>query len=412
MRKTLRPSAAVVAAAMAVAAPAAAQQKSAEVIHWWTSGGESAALREFAERFEAQGWTWVDTAIAGGQTARTQGINRIVGGNPPVAMQFNIGRQFEEIVEAGLLNPMDDVAEQGRWKELAPTSFGEAITHGGSIYAVPVNIHGQNWLFYNAAVLESAGVAPPESWDDVLAAAPALRETGVIPLAQGGEAWQERTLFNGVLVGVAGPEVYEAFWRDGDEATLRGDAFRRAAETFGELRALQDSGAAGRSWNLTAALVVSGQAAMQLMGDWAKGEFIAAGMTAGEDYGCTLLGENDALVIGGDVFVFPRTSDQTAIEAQRTLAEVMMSPEAQIAFNTLKGSMPVRSDVDVSSMDVCAQAGAERIRAGAHAPMVNILASSDRVGALDDVITQFWNNPGQDVDAFVADLIDAISMTY
>ncbi len=398
-------------AALALAAPAAAQQKSAEVIHWWTSGGESAALRQFAERFEAEGWTWVDTAIAGGQNARTQGINRIVGGNPPTAMQFNIGRQFEEIIAAGLLNPVDD-ADADKWRALVPEAFADAVSFEGAVYAVPINIHGQNWLFYNTEVFEKAGVSPPTSWREVLEIAPALEAAGVIPFAQGGEAWQERTLFNSVVVGVAGPDVYEALWRDGDEAVIRGDAFREAAETYAALRALKDPGSAGRSWNLTAGLVVSGQAAMQVMGDWAKGEFINAGMTAGEDYGCAILGDSGTLIMGGDVFVFPRTTDAVQLEGQHALAAIMMSPEAQLAFNALKGSMPIRSDVDVSGMDACAQKGAERIRAGARKPSIDILASSDRVGALTDVITEFWNDPGKDVDVFLDDILDAIAASY
>src|SRR5277367_5579153 len=83
------------------AAPAAAQR--AEVIHWWTSGGESAAVKVFADQFDKAGGTWVDTAIAGGPNARTAAINRTVGGDPPTAMQFNIGKQFDELVDNNML---------------------------------------------------------------------------------------------------------------------------------------------------------------------------------------------------------------------------------------------------------------------------------------------------------------------
>ena len=87
----------------AAGVPANAQENKAEVIHWWTSGGESAAVKVFAEQYTKAGGTWVDTAIAGGANARTAAINRTVGGNPPTAMQFNTGKQFDELVENGLL---------------------------------------------------------------------------------------------------------------------------------------------------------------------------------------------------------------------------------------------------------------------------------------------------------------------
>ncbi|GGK39807.1 ABC transporter substrate-binding protein [Salinarimonas ramus] len=403
--------AACAASAITLAAYTPAVAQEAEVIHWWTSGGESAALQEFVSRFEAAGGTWVDTAIAGGTNARTAGINRIVGGDAPTAMQFNTGRQFEEVAAGGLLNDIEAVASRGGWRDLIPASFVDAISYDGEIYAVPVNIHGQNWMFYNNAVLEEAGVAPPQTWEDVLAAAEKIEAAGKIPFAQGGEPWQERTLFNAVLAGHGGPELYDRLYAQNDVAALDTEEFRAVADVFGRLRAIVDEGSPGRSWNETTNLVVTGRAAMQLMGDWAKGEFLAAGQTPGEEYGCALVGANEALIIGGDVFVFPATDDEAQRAAQEMLAEVMFSPEAQIAFNNVKGSIPVRSDVDVSGMDACAQRGAEVMSDPAkQVPQVNLVASSDLVGAVDDVITQYWNDPSMDADAFVARFREAMEI--
>ncbi|HEX5794781.1 MAG TPA: ABC transporter substrate-binding protein, partial [Geminicoccaceae bacterium] len=143
---------------------AGAQEMEAEVIHWWTSGGESAAVKVFADQFEEAGGSWVDNAVAGGQNARTAGINRIVGGDPPTAMQFNTGLQFDEIVGNGFLRDLEDVAAAGNWREVLP----DAITRDGRIYAVPVNIHGQNWFWYNAKIFEDAGLEPPDNFDDLL----------------------------------------------------------------------------------------------------------------------------------------------------------------------------------------------------------------------------------------------------
>src|SRR5438445_11015572 len=101
MRLTLRLTA--LALAWAAYAPANAQDMKAEVIHWWTSGGESAAVKVFADQFTKAGGAWIDNAIAGGVSARAVAINRTVGGNPPTAMQFNTGKQFDELVEGNLL---------------------------------------------------------------------------------------------------------------------------------------------------------------------------------------------------------------------------------------------------------------------------------------------------------------------
>ena len=90
------------------------------MIHWWTSGGESAAVKVFAEQFTKAGGTWMDTAIAGGANARTAAINRTVGGTPPTAMQFNTGKQFDELVENDLLARRRSTGDRAEMEERDP----------------------------------------------------------------------------------------------------------------------------------------------------------------------------------------------------------------------------------------------------------------------------------------------------
>ena len=130
----------------AAGVPANAEEMKAEVIHWWTSGGESAAVKVFAEQFAKAGGTWMDTAIAGGANARTAAINRTVGGTPPTAMQFNTGKQFDDLVENDLLRDVDQLATEQKWKSVIPEAIVNAATRNGKMFAVPVDIHGQNWL--------------------------------------------------------------------------------------------------------------------------------------------------------------------------------------------------------------------------------------------------------------------------
>jgi glucose/mannose transport system substrate-binding protein len=389
------------------AASAGAQEMKAEVIHWWTSGGESAAVKVFADAFNAAGGTWVDSAIANGESARTAGINRIVGGKPPTAMQFNTGKQFDELVANGLLRDLDDLADAGQWQKVLPPAIVKAITREGKVYAVPVNIHGQNWLWYNTKIFADAGLQPPKTFADLIALGPKLKQAGVIPLAQGGQPWQERLLFNAVLLEDAGADVYRKVLTGGDSEAVKSDGFRKAAETFGELRGLVDAGSPGRNWNDATNLVITGKAAVQMMGDWAKGEFIAAGQTPDQQYGCTILG--GGYVMGGDVFVFPKIDDPAQKAAQDKLAEVMFAPQTQIEFNMKKGSVPVRLDVDVSDMDVCAQKGMAELRDPAQQiPSDNFLSTPDLVGAVQDAVTQFWHNPSMKVETFIENYAGAV----
>ena len=113
----------------------AAQATDLEVTHWWTSGGEAAAVAELAKAFDATGNKWVDGAIAGsGGTARPIMISRITGGDPMGATQFNHGRQAEELVQAGLMRDLTDVATAEHWKDIVrPSNLLDSCTIDGKI---------------------------------------------------------------------------------------------------------------------------------------------------------------------------------------------------------------------------------------------------------------------------------------
>jgi glucose/mannose transport system substrate-binding protein len=400
---------ALAAAAAMYSAPAlAADPVKAEVLHWWTSGGESAAVKVFADKYDAAGGQWVDAAIAGGDAARAAGINRIVGGNPPTAMQFNTGKQLDELVKNGYLADLDAEAAAGKWKDVLPPAITAASMRDGHFYALPVNIHGQNWIFYNTKAFADAGATEPKSWADVVAAGAKLKAKGIIPLAHGGQSWQDHILFDAVLAGEGGSDLYMKVYGKDAQAAIADPKFKHVAEVFISLRDLMDPGMPGRNWNDATAMVITGKAGMQVMGDWAKGEFIAAGQTPGKEYGCVVPGAG-GYVMGGDVFVFPKNKDPSAQSAQQKLSTLMLAPDTQIAFNMKKGSVPVRLDVDVSGMDSCAQKGVAALKDPAkQLPSTSYLISPDENGALNDVITQFLNTPSEKVDDFIAKFAAAV----
>ena len=388
---------------LSLAAAAQAQALKAEVIHWWTSGGESAAMHEFANAFKAAGGTWVDNAVAGAEPARAAAVNRIVGGNPSTAAQFNISKQFHDLIAEGLLNDMDAVAQKEGWDKLFPAPIINSVKVKGHYYAVPVNIHMPGWFWYSKAAFDKAGIKnEPRTVDELFAALDKLKAAGLVPLALGGQPWQEKITFDTLLANVGGKDLFMKVYRDADPKAINSAEFKRVLTTFKRLRDYVDAGSAGRNWNDATSMVISGKAGIQIMGDWAKGEFSAANQTAGKEFGCFPgLGANSPYIISGDVFVFPKTSDAGAIKAQRTLASLMTSPATQVAFNNKKGSIPIRTDVDASKMDVCAQTGIRIMKdPSRHLPNAEMLVTPDVNGALQDVITKFWNN-NQSVDDVV-----------
>lgn len=385
-------------AAVALAAAGALAQTApppkAEVIHWWTSGGESAAVKTLADAYRGAGGVWVDMAVALGEQARSVAINRIVGGNPPTAAQFNTSKQFIDIVEQGMLNPLDDVALRDGWDKFLPETVLNVIRVKGHYYAVPVDIHMPTWIWYSKAAFKKAGIAAePKTMDELFAALDKLKAAGLVPLAHGGQAWQDNIVFTAVLTNLGGRELYLKILRDRDPAAIQGEAFRQVLLTFKRLQSYVDRGSPGRNWNDATAMLINGKAGVQFMGDWAKGEFTLAGQVAARDYGCIAgFGPASPYIIQGDVLVFPKTSQPDAVRAQKLLAGIVTQPATQVAFSMKKGSIPIRTDVDASKMDVCAQQGLAIMKdKSRQLGNGEVYLTPDQNGALADVLTAYWN---------------------
>ncbi len=376
------------------AAAAAATAPRAEVIHWWTSGGESAAVKQVAQAYRAAGGVWVDTAIAGGDQSRAVTVNRIVGGNPPTAAQFNTSKQFFDIIEQGMLNNVDDVARAQNWDKLLPEPIVSVIKVDGHYYAVPLNIHMQTWIWYSKAAFQKAGIAKePASVPEFFAALDKLKAAGIVPLAHGGQAWQETILFSAMLANLGGKDLYLKVLRERDPKAIASPAFRNVLLAYKRLQSYVDARSPGRNWNDATAMLISGKAGMQIMGDWAKGEFTAAKQVPEQQFGCIAgLAPNAPYLMQGDVFVFPKTRNAQALQAQKLLASVVVAPNTQLAFSKLKGSVPVRSDVDASQADACAQKGIAIMKdRSRHLGVSEVYLTPDQNGALQDVLTAYWN---------------------
>lgn len=386
-----------------------------EVLHWWTSGGEANAVGLLKELMEQEGHTWKDFAVAGGagDSAMTVLKSRAVSGNPPTAAQIN-GPDIQEWGELGLLGNLDEVAEQGQWNDLLPSVIANMMQHDGHYVAVPVNVHRVNWLWANPEVMADAGVEMPSTWEELFTAAEKIRDAGYIPLAHGGQSWQDATVFETVLLGIAGSDFYRRALVELDSEALQSDTMIEALTTFKRLRELMDEGMPGRDWNMATSMVIGGDAAMQLMGDWAKGEFVAADLTAGEDYLCSPApGTADAFIFNTDSFAMFRINDEDARSAQQDLARLILEPEFQQAFNQIKGSVPARPDLDMSEFDRCGQRSMEDFKASTQEDtLVPSLAHrmalrSGMQGAVMDIITNYFNDSDMTAEQAAERLVNA-----
>ncbi|SMF70063.1 ABC transporter substrate-binding protein [Neorhizobium sp. CSC1952] len=381
-----------------------------EVTHWWTSGGEAAAVAELAKAFDATGNKWIDGAIAGaGSTARPIMISRITGGDPMGATQFNHGRQAEELVQEGLMRDLTEVAEKGKWKEvIRPISLLNSCTIDGKIYCAPINIHSWQWLWLSNDAFKAAGVPVPKNWNEFVAAAPALQKAGIQPLALGGQPWQANGLFDTLTISIGGKELYEKVYKDKDEEVAAGPEMAKIFAAADQARQMA-KGSNVQDWNQATNMVITGKAGGQIMGDWAQGEFQVAGKTAGTDYSCLPgLGLNQYLTTGGDAFYFPVLKDEAKSKAQDILAETIVDPKVQVAFNLKKGSVPIRGDVDIAAANDCMKKGLDIIAKGNIVTSTDQLLSQDTQKQKEDLMSEFFASASitpEDAQKRFADII-------
>jgi glucose/mannose transport system substrate-binding protein len=391
----------LLSAALAAITLNAAVAGEVEVLHYWTSGGEAKSAAELKKIMQAKGHVWKDFAVAGGggDNAATVLKSRVVSGNPPAAAQIK-GPAIQEWAAEGVLANLDPVAQAEKWDSLLPGVVAGVMKYKGHYVAVPVNVHRVNWVWANADVLKKAGVAGmPKTFDEFFAAADKIKKAGLIPVAHGGQNWQDFTTFESVVLGVGGAKFYQDALVKLDQKALASPTMTKSLETFRKIKGYTDAAAPGRDWNLATAMVMQGKAGFQFMGDWAKGEFLAAGKVPGKDFLCAAApGTANAFTFNVDSFAMFKLKDAGAQKAQSDLAAAIMSPEFQEVFNLNKGSIPVRLNMNMAKFDDCAKLSAkdfvDTAKTGGLVPSVahGMAISPAAEGAIKDVVSQFWND--------------------
>ena len=400
---TLKSALAASAAVSIISATAGFAGPEAEVLHWWTSGGEAKSVAVLQEEFASKGGTWTDMPVAGGggDAAMTALRARVLSGNAPTAVQLK-GPAIQEWYEEGVLADISSVAQANGWADVLP--IAGHMKCEGTWCAAPVNVHRIDWIWANAAILEANGIAMPSTWAEFNAAAEKLQAAGITPLAHGGQAWQDATVFEAVALGVGGAEFFQKAFVELDEATLTSDTMKAVFDQMRTMRGFVDSNFSGRDWNLATAMVMNGEAAFQIMGDWAKGEFLAAGKQPGKDFLCAST-PGEGFLYNVDSFAMFDVAGDDKTAGQLLLAELIVGKNFQKVFNLNKGSIPARTDVALDEFDSCAHtsakdmadsnAGGSLLPSYAHGMALRGAQS----GAITDVVTSHFNSDMSSDDA-------------
>jgi glucose/mannose transport system substrate-binding protein len=400
---------------MTVALALAADVKQVDMLHWWTSGGEAAALNVLKQDLAGEGYTWKDVPVAGGggDPAMVALKAMVAAGNPPTASQM-LGYTVLDYAEAGKMADLTATAVEEGWDKAVPAALQKFAVYDGKWVAAPVNVHSVNWIWLNKAVMDKIGGAEPKNFDELIALLDKAKAAGVIPLALGGQDWQEATMFDSIVLSTGGPEFYKKAMNDLDEEALKSDTMKKSFDNLATIIKYVDPNFSGRDWNLATAMVIKGDALAQVMGDWAKGEFKAADKTPGTDFLCYRFpGTDGSVIYNSDMFgMFAVSDDRKA--AQVALAKATLSKSFQSAFNVVKGSVPARTDVPDTDFDACGKKGIADLKAANEGgTLFGSLAQGYGAPpaiatAYKDVVNKFVHGQITSSDEAVATLVKAI----
>ncbi|MCY4034647.1 MAG: ABC transporter substrate-binding protein [Hyphomicrobiales bacterium] len=394
-----------------------AQAADVEVLHWWTSGGEAAALNVLKDDLANQDIGWNDMPVAGGggESAMTVLRARVTAGDAPTAVQL-LGFDILDWAAEGALANLDAVAAQEGWDAVVPPALQNFAKYDGHWISAPVNVHSTNWVWANKGILDDLSIDEPSSWEEFVAAMQKVQDSGKTALAHGGQAWQEATMFDGVVLSVGGVDFYRKAFIDLDPAALGSQQMVEAFNRMATLRSFVDDNFSGRDWNLASAMVINDEAAFQIMGDWAKGEFLNAGKVPDRDFLCFRVpGSAGAVSFNSDQFAMFNVSSPEAQAAQGEMARAIMSPTFQSAFNVVKGSVPARTDVPNDDFDACGKKGmTELAAASARGTLVGSMAHghANRAAvknAIYDVVTAHFNGE-YDAETATEELVTAVDL--
>jgi glucose/mannose transport system substrate-binding protein len=387
-----------------------------EVLHWWTAGGEARAADVMRQHWQALGHRWVDAAIVGGggNSAMMVLRSRALNHTPPQAAHLK-GVELHEWAERGFLRNLDDIARRGQWQLRLYPFVSSTLNHQGHFMAIPVGLHRVNWLWINQSLFSRLQLTPPRNWEEMVVVARRLKQAGITPLAMGDDPWQLAILFEAIALGEGGSDFFRRAFVNLEPEVLAGAQMQQVLRRFHSLRPFLPANHIGLKWNQATHMLVEGQAAMQLMGDWVKGELHAPGEPMDPAIRC--------LPAPGTAGKFSYNLDSLALFQQRDserdkdqvqFAELLMSTEFQQEFNQAKGSIPPLADADLSQFDSCGLESAKALQyANQHGDLVPSMAEGMAIPtnvqqAIFDLLASYFSDPQGDATLTARQLARAV----
>jgi glucose/mannose transport system substrate-binding protein len=329
-----------------------------ELMSWWRMPGEVGALQALVGLHLT---VHPDARVFNAVTDRAEIFQqtlaqRLTDRDPPDLTQMNL----REIREArwrfpDAFEPLDGLFDALGLRQIVFPEVIAGSIAGGHILAMPVNVHRENVLFYNKAIFAAHHVVPPTTVAELVALCRAFKAAGVTPLATAHQGWILRIMFNAIAAGQMGGTAFRDYFAGTSATGL--PRLREALSIFSDLiqnDGNADAGEEGFNWTNAAQTLYNGDAAMFLHGDWAKAYLVHLGWRPDIDFGVVAApGTSDMFLYVIDSFAIPKGAAN--LRGAQDFLTTATSPAGQVAFNSVKGSSPIRPDVQRLALDPLGQ---------------------------------------------------------
>jgi glucose/mannose transport system substrate-binding protein len=389
--------------------------RSLEVLSWWTSGSERAALNVLLDDFRTgqPGVEVRNAAVAGGGGSNAHVVlaNRLLSGDPPDVWQTHPGASIRQYIDAGQIADVSAIYQQrGNPSSAIRQDLRQAVSQDGKEYGVSTGAHRINMLWFNKRLLDEAKVTVPAGGytaDALLTDLAKLKAAGVVPLCLGAkDPFARAELFENTLLGVIGANGWASL--TSDRLDWNGAQLRQALGRFGTLLDYADPEAGALTWDQATRKLAAGGCAFESMNDSAYGELVVDGAKEGADFDYVPFPATENLFLTVvDTFVIAKNAKNS--QNARAFLATIGTVSTQLAFNRQKGSTPLRTDVDVSSLSPYQQSAA---KAFAQNPALLSITHGEAKSpqfqqGFYDAIAAFAQS--KDVNVFNQALLDAVN---
>jgi raffinose/stachyose/melibiose transport system substrate-binding protein len=361
MKRTAQLAALVMAFALVVPALAMAAPS---VVNWWhigTAANDRAMYQGWADAYmKLHPDVQVQITVLENEAFKSKLTTVMQSGDPPDLFHSWGGGVMAEYAKAGLLRDISKFVKGTAFGNSMAPGVWEVYSYNGKNYGVPFDM-GAITFWYNKDLLAKAGYTSfPGDWDGFVAMVKKIKAAGITPIALGGgDKWPAMHMWSYIALRLGGGKLFQDTFTGKNTKGFEDPTFVKAGQMLADLAALKpfQDGFLGASYPDEAALVGNGQAAMELMGQWAPnverdssstkaglGDKLATAPFPAIKGGQGQLTDN---IGGGNGYAVGKNAPDAAVDFLKFIA----NKENQIQQATTSGIIPTVKGADVGIKD-------------------------------------------------------------